>query len=64
VELKANKSFLYRDDLKLIDSSEEGLGNEIRIVKTISSDIKMEFGMEKYARVSLKSSTLRRKLHI
>jgi len=35
------------DDLKLIERREEELINQIRIVKTISNDIKMEFGLEK-----------------
>jgi hypothetical protein len=45
---------LYMDDLKLIGRSEEELGNEIKIVKKISDDIKMKFGSEKCARISLK----------
>jgi hypothetical protein len=48
---------LYMDDLKLIGRSEEELRNEIKIVKTFSDDIKMKFGLEKCARVSLKNST-------
>jgi hypothetical protein len=38
---------IYVDDLKLIGRSEEELGNEIKIVKTFSDDIKMKFGLEK-----------------
>jgi hypothetical protein len=38
--------FLYTDDLKLIGRSEEELKNEIRIEKTSSKDIKMEFSLE------------------
>jgi hypothetical protein len=34
------------DDLKRIWRSEEELRNQIRIVKTISNDIKMEFELE------------------
>jgi hypothetical protein len=45
---------LYMDDLKLIGRSEEELGNEIKIIKTFSDDIKMKFGLEKCARISLK----------
>jgi hypothetical protein len=34
------------DDLKLIGKNEEELKDEIRIAKTFSNDIKMEFGLE------------------
>jgi hypothetical protein len=43
------------DDLKLIGRSEEELINDIKIVKTFSNDIKMKFGLEKCARISLKN---------
>jgi hypothetical protein len=52
---------LYMDDLKLIARSEEELGTEINIVKTISNYIKMEFGLEKCARISLKRGKVHRK---
>jgi hypothetical protein len=52
-ERKINYS-LYVDDLKLKGRSEEELRNEIKIVNTFSNDIKMKFGLEKYARISLK----------
>jgi hypothetical protein len=56
---------LYMDDLKLMGRSEEELRrNEIRIVITFSNDIKIKYGFEKYARMSLKSGTIYRKLHI
>jgi hypothetical protein len=55
---------LYIDDLKLIGRSEEELGNEIRIVKAFSDDIKMKFGLEKCARISSKNGTVYRKRHI
>jgi hypothetical protein len=42
------------DDLKMTVRGEEELRNEIRTVKTISNVIKMEFGLEKCARVSFK----------
>jgi hypothetical protein len=42
------------DDLKLIGRSEEELRHEIKLVKTISDDIKMKFGLQKCARFSLK----------
>jgi hypothetical protein len=51
------------DDLKLIGIREEELRNEIRIVKTISNDIKMEVGLEKGARFSLENDNVRRKQH-
>jgi hypothetical protein len=43
------------DDLKLIGRNEEELTNEIQIVRTVSSDIKMGFGWEKCARICLKT---------
>jgi hypothetical protein len=55
---------LYIDDLKLIERSEEELRNEIKIVKTFSNDIKMKFGLEKCARISLRNGTVYRKEHI
>jgi hypothetical protein len=55
---------LYMDDLKLIERSDEELRNEIKIVKTFSDDIKMKFGLEKCARISLKNGTVYRKQHI
>jgi predicted kinase len=54
---------LYMDDLKLKGRSEEELRNEIKIVKTFSDYIKMEFGLEKCARISLKNGTVYRKQH-
>jgi predicted Mrr-cat superfamily restriction endonuclease len=48
-------------DLKLIGRNEEELRNEIRTLKTISNDIKMEHGLEKCTRVSLKSGKVHRK---
>jgi hypothetical protein len=55
---------LYMDDLKLIGRSEEELGYEIKTVKTFSDDIKMKFGLEKCARISLKNGTVYRNQHI
>jgi hypothetical protein len=52
------------DDLKLTGRSEEELRNEIKIVKTFSDDIKMNFGLEKCARISLKNGTIYAKQHI
>jgi hypothetical protein len=45
------RHLLYMDNMKLTGKSEEELRNEIRIVKTISNDIKMECGLEKRARL-------------
>jgi hypothetical protein len=40
------------NDLQLIGRNEDELKNEIKIVKTISRDIRMEFGLVKCARIS------------
>jgi hypothetical protein len=61
-ERKINHS-LHMDDLKLIGRSEEELRNETKIVKIFSDDIKMKFGFEKYARISLKKGTVYIKQH-
>jgi hypothetical protein len=53
-ERKVSQS-LYMDDLKLQVRSEEDLENEIIIVKTISKEVNMNFGLEKYAKICLKS---------
>jgi hypothetical protein len=50
--------------VKTSGRSEEELRNEIKIVKTFSGDIKMEFGLEKCARISLKNGTVYRKQHV
>jgi len=42
------------DDLKLKRRSEEALTNKIRIVKTITNDMKRESGLEKCATIPLK----------
>jgi hypothetical protein len=42
------------DDLTLYGKSEEDLENEINIVKTISKDINMSFGLEKCAKIVFK----------
>jgi hypothetical protein len=46
--------FLYMDDLKLLRRNENDLKNKIKIVKPISKNINMNFGLEKYARKCLK----------
>jgi hypothetical protein len=53
---------LYMDELKLIEKNEE-LRGEIRIVKTFSNDMKMEFGPEKCAKISAKKGKVQRKKH-
>jgi len=40
------------DDLKLLGRNENDLKNVMKIVQTISKDIDMNFGLEKYARIS------------
>ena len=40
---------LYMDDLRLFSKSERGLDSRISTVRIFSADIKMEFGIEKYA---------------
>jgi hypothetical protein len=42
------------DDRKLLGRNEDGLENEIKVVKVINTDINMKFGIEKCARVCLK----------
>jgi hypothetical protein len=51
---------LYMDDLKLTGRNEEELRNKIKIVKTFSDYIKMKFGLEKCARISLKNGIVYR----
>jgi hypothetical protein len=55
---------LYIDDLKLIGRSEEALINEIKFVETINSDVKMKFGLEKCAKICLKSGKDHRKQYM
>jgi hypothetical protein len=52
------------DDLKLLGRNENDLENEIKIVHTISKDINMNFGLEKYARICLKIGRVQSKMHI
>jgi hypothetical protein len=46
------------DDLKLIDKSEEELQKQIQTVKTFSDDIRMEFGLDKCAKITFKRDKL------
>jgi threonyl-tRNA synthetase len=56
---KTNISHLfYMDDLKLIAKSEEGLQKQIQRVTTFSDDIHMDFGLDKYAKITFKSGKL------
>ena len=43
---------MHMDDLKLLGRNENDLKNVMKIVQTISKDIDMNFGLEKYARIS------------
>jgi hypothetical protein len=52
------------DGLKLIGRHEEGLSNLIQIVKTISNDIKLKFGLEKWVKICLKSGKVHRKQYM
>jgi hypothetical protein len=49
---------LYMDDLKLIAKSEEELRKQIQTVKTFSDDIRMDFGLEKCAKITFKKGKL------
>lgn len=51
---KAINHLLFMDDLKLIAKNESELGQQILIVKKFSDDIRMEFGLDKCAKVMLK----------
>jgi len=46
MEQRKIRHLLYVDDLKLTGRSEEELKNEMRIINTISNDIKMESGLK------------------
>jgi len=52
------------DDLKLPGRNKNDLKNEIKIVQTISKDIKMNFDLEKCARICLKIGRVQSKMHI
>jgi len=55
---------LYMDNLKLLGRNENDLKNEMKIVQTISKDINMKFGLEKYERMCLKRGSLQSKMHV
>jgi hypothetical protein len=52
------------DDLKLLRRSEEDLENEIQIVKVITKDINMNFGLEKCAKICLRKGRVQRKAYV
>jgi hypothetical protein len=49
---------LYMDDLKLIGKSEEELQKQIQTVTAFSDDIRMEFGLDKCAKIVFKKGKL------
>jgi hypothetical protein len=49
---------LYMDDLKLIAKSEEEIRKQVQTVKTFSDDIHMDFGLEKFAKITFKKGKL------
>jgi len=54
---------LYMDELKLLGKNENDLKNEIKIVQTISKYMNMNFGLEKCARICIKSGWVQSKMH-
>jgi hypothetical protein len=46
------------DELKLIAISEKEVQKQIQRVQTFSDDINMEFGLEKYAKITFKRGKL------
>ena len=52
------------DDLKLLGRNGNDLKNEIKIVRTISKHIKMNFGLEKCTRMCLQSGTVQSKMYV
>jgi hypothetical protein len=52
------------DYLQLLSRSQEDLENEIKIVKTISKDISMNFGLAKCAKICLKRGRAQRNTYI
>jgi hypothetical protein len=51
---------LYMDDLKMLGRNENDFKNEIKIVRTFSKDINMNFGLEKCARICLKRGRVKK----
>jgi len=46
------------DDLKLTAKSEEDIQKQIQTVKAFSDDIHMEFGLEKYVKITFRRGKL------
>ena len=54
----------YMDDLKLPGRNDNDLKNEMNIMQTISKDINMNIGLEKFARICLKRGSVQSKMHV
>ena len=52
------------DDLKLLGRNENDLKNEIKVVQTISKDIKQEFCFRKMCKNMFKKGRVQNKIHI
>ena len=52
------RHLLYMDDLKLIAKSEEELQKQIQTAKTFNDDIRMEFGLQKCAKIAFQRGKL------
>ena len=52
------------DDLKLLGRNENELKNEKKIVRTVSKDINMNFGLDKCARICLKRGSVQSKMQV
>ena len=53
-----NSHLFYNDDLKTFAKNDEEQQRVLAIVKAFSDDIKMEFGLDKYARATFKKRKL------
>ena len=56
-DIKVNH-LLYMDDLKIYACSDKEMESFVNTVRIFSVDISMEFGFEKYAKVSIKKGKL------
>ena len=52
------------DDIKLLGRGEDDMKNEIKIVKAISIDINVYFGLENCTRICLKKGRVQSKIYI
>jgi len=59
-----NKPLIEYGWLELLGRNENDLKNEMKIVQTISKDINMNFGLEKFARICLKRGSVQSKMHV